>query len=169
MFWHTSAICVVYSNLKDSFHPRNGIKSWTFSCDYSVQLCIDELNSIFGNETPSRTRVYQWYGEFKRGHSLLQDEFREACPKSVVVPETIDAVHQLLQNRHVGPAYIQYCMNIWLSKKFISVASHTICQSLKKKGSYRLVETKIRSRFFETCLWHRDSWCMVDLRVLAQK
>ena len=30
------------------------------------------------------------------------------------------------------PAYIQYCMNIWLSKKFVRVGSHTICQSLKK-------------------------------------
>ena len=32
-----------------------------------------------------------------------------------------------------GPAYIQYYMNIWLSKKFIHVGSHTICQSLKKR------------------------------------
>ena len=29
------------------------------------QQCIDELNSIFGNEAPSRTSVYRWYGEFK--------------------------------------------------------------------------------------------------------
>ena len=32
----------------------------------------------------------------------------------------------------VGPAYIQYCMEIRLSKKFVRVTSHTICQSLKK-------------------------------------
>ena len=32
----------------------------------------------------------------------------------------------------VGPSYIQYCMNIWLWKKFVHVGSHTICQSLKK-------------------------------------
>ena len=32
----------------------------------------------------------------------------------------------------VGPAYIQYCINIWLSKKFVRVGCHTICQSLKK-------------------------------------
>ena len=39
---------------------------------------------------------------FNRGRSSLQDEFREGRPKSVVVPETIDAVGQLiLQVRHV--------------------------------------------------------------------
>ena len=47
------------------------------------QQCIAELNSIFGDETPSRTSVYRWYGEFNRGRSSLQQ---------VVVPETIDAV-----------------------------------------------------------------------------
>ena len=54
------------------------------------------------------------------------DEFREGRTKSVVVPEIIDAVRQLiLQYRQVtyheiettlgisgGPTYIQYCMNI---------------------------------------------------------
>ena len=67
------------------------------------QQCIDELNSIFGDEAPSRTSVYRWYGEFNRGRSSLQDEFREGQLKSVAVPETIDAVHQLiLQDRHVS-------------------------------------------------------------------
>ena len=44
-------------------------------------------------EAPSRTSVYRWYFEFNRGRSSLQDEFREGRPKSVVVPETFDAVH----------------------------------------------------------------------------
>ena len=38
------------------------------------------------------TSVYRWYGEFNWGRSLLQDEFNDGRPKSVVVPETIDAV-----------------------------------------------------------------------------
>ena len=69
----------------------------TFDVD---ELSIDKLNSIFGDEAPSRTSVYRWYGEFNRGRSLLQVKFREGRPKSVVVPETIDAVRQLiLQDR----------------------------------------------------------------------
>ena len=49
------------------------------------QQCIDELNSIFGDEVPSRTSVYQCYGELNRGRSSFQDEFREGRPKSVVL------------------------------------------------------------------------------------
>ena len=37
-FWHTNAICVVYSNLQDSSRPKNVIKSWAFSCNYFLQL-----------------------------------------------------------------------------------------------------------------------------------
>lgn len=50
-----------------------------------------------------RTTVFRWYGEFHRGRSSLQDEFREGRSKSVVVLETIEAVRQLiLQDRHVN-------------------------------------------------------------------
>ena len=75
---------------------------YNFRCGLTQQQCIDELYSIFGDEALSRTSVYRWYGEFNWGCILLQDEFREGRPKSVVVPETIDAVHQLIfQDHHV--------------------------------------------------------------------
>ena len=110
--------------------------------------CIGELNSIFGDKAPSRISVYRWYGEFNRGRSSLQDEFREGRPKSVVVPETIDAVRQLiLQDRYMMYGEIettlfirgdQHTFNIARTfdcqKKFVRVGSHTICQSLKKKA-----------------------------------
>ena len=69
--------------------------------------------AIFGNEAPSRTSVYQWYSEFNRGRSSLQDEFREGCPKSVAVPETTDAVRQLvLQDRRVTYREIETTLGI---------------------------------------------------------
>ena len=49
MFWHTTVICVPYSDLKKLLSAKNGINSWTFSCDYFSQhstwiitTCIDE-------------------------------------------------------------------------------------------------------------------------------
>ena len=61
---------------------------YNFRNGLTQQQCIDELNSIFGDEAPLRTSAYH------------QDEFREGC--LVVVPETIDAVRQLiLQDCHV--------------------------------------------------------------------
>ena len=75
---------------------------YNFRRGLTQQQCIDELKSVFDDKAPSKTRVYRWYGEFNRGRSSLQDEFREGRRKSVVVPETIDAVCQLiLQDRHV--------------------------------------------------------------------
>ena len=45
-FWHTSTICVVYSNVTDSSRPKNGIKSWTLSCDYFfATFNVDYLNN----------------------------------------------------------------------------------------------------------------------------
>ena len=75
---------------------------YNFRRGLTQQQCIDELNSICGDEASSRTSVYRWYGEFNRVCSALQAEFREGRLKSVVVPETIDAVRQLrLQDRHL--------------------------------------------------------------------
>ena len=68
---------------------------YNFRRGLTQQQYLDKLNLIFGDEAPSRTSVYRWYGEFDQGHSSLQDELREGCPKSIVVPETIDAVRKL--------------------------------------------------------------------------
>ena len=37
--------------------------------------------------------AYRWYGEFNRGRSPLQDEFREGHSKSVVVPDIARCRH----------------------------------------------------------------------------
>ena len=150
------------------------------------QQCIDELNSIFGDEAPSRTSVYRWYGKFNVSRSSLQDNFRKCHPKSVVVPETIDAVRQLiLQDRHVTYREIETTLGIsgWDQHTF-NIAWTFDCQknlfaldltqfvNRSKKGSSRLVEgnaSKIRSRCFETCLSHCDKRWIVDLRVWARK
>ena len=85
---------------------------YNFRHGLTQQQCIDELNSIYGDEAPSRTSVYRWYGEFNRDRSSLQDEFRDGRPKSVV-PETIDAVLQLiLQDRHVTYREIETTLGI---------------------------------------------------------
>ena len=55
---------------------------YNFRRELTQQQCIDELNSIYGDEAPSRTSVYRWYGELNRGHSSFQDELREGLMKS---------------------------------------------------------------------------------------
>ena len=75
---------------------------YDFRRGLTQQQCADQLALTFGDEAPSRATVFRWFSEFNRGRSALQDEFREGRPKSVVVPENIDAVRELvLQDRHV--------------------------------------------------------------------
>lgn len=77
------------------------------------QQCTDQLNSTFGDEAPSFATVKRWYNEFNRGRRSLNDEFREGRPKSVVVPENIDAVqNMIIQDRHVTYCEIETSLGI---------------------------------------------------------
>ena len=87
--------------------------SYNFGRGLTRKQCNDELNSIFGDEAPSRTSVYRQFGEFHRGRRSPQDEFREGRAKLVVVPDPIDAVRKLiLQYRHVTYRKIETAIGI---------------------------------------------------------
>ena len=130
-FWHTSAICVVCSNLKDSFHLAQkmelncehfrAIIFYIFQRGWTQQQCIDELKSIFGDKAPSRTSVYRWYGEFNRFRSSLQDEFRER-PGNHWDQHTFNS------------AWIFDCQKnffVWDSTQFVNLSKKSINQSDK--------------------------------------
>ncbi|XP_044313067.1 histone-lysine N-methyltransferase SETMAR-like [Drosophila rhopaloa] len=68
-----------------------------FRRELTRQECIDELTSLYGDGAPSYSTVKNWYNEFNRGRRSLEDEGREGRPKTVVVPENIDAVHELTE------------------------------------------------------------------------
>ena len=58
---------------REHFHA---IIFYNFRHELTQQQCIDGLNSIFDEEVRLGTNVYRMYGEFNRGRSSLQDEFR---------------------------------------------------------------------------------------------
>ncbi|GBP27434.1 hypothetical protein EVAR_17136_1 [Eumeta japonica] len=70
------------------------------------------------NEAPSKTTVCHWFNEFKHGRSTLTDEFKEGRPNSVVVPQNIDAVRELIiQNRYVTYRKIKVSLGISMMGK----------------------------------------------------
>ena len=116
---------------------------YNFRRRLTQQQYIDELNSIFRDEAPSSTNVYRWYGEFKRDGSSLQDDFRESRLKSVTANQYWKIVMwPIVRLRQpwelVGPAYIQYCVNIWLWKNLFAL-NPTQFVNRSKKSSCRLV------------------------------
>ena len=105
----------------------------------SRQECFDELNSLYSDKAPSYSTVKNWYNEFNRGRCSIQDESRAVHPKSVVVPEKIDAVRELIkQDRHVTYREIEASLDISMTsinkilhehlsvKKFVRVGSRII-------------------------------------------
>jgi hypothetical protein len=73
----------------------------------SQQECINELNALYNNKAPSYSIVKIC------GRCSLQDEFREGCPKSVDVPENINAVLKPIeQDRHVTNRGIKESLGI---------------------------------------------------------
>ncbi|GFT77404.1 histone-lysine N-methyltransferase SETMAR [Nephila pilipes] len=79
----------------------------------SRQECFDELNSLYNDKAPSYSTVKNWYNEFNRGRCSIQDESRAGRPKSVVVPEKINAVRELIkQDRHVTYREIEASLDI---------------------------------------------------------
>lgn len=86
---------------------------YDFRVGLTQQQCIDRLKSAFGDEAPSRSSVFSWYNEFKRGRHSLKDEPREGRPISAVTPENIDAVRKLIEeDRHVTYQEIQATLGI---------------------------------------------------------
>ena len=76
---------------------------------------VDQLNNSISMNLIQfvALKLHSWHGEFNRGRSSLQDEFREGRSKSVVVPKTIDAVLQLIsQDRHVTYREIEITLGI---------------------------------------------------------
>ena len=127
----------------------------------SRQECFDELNSFYSDKAPSLSTVKNWYNEFKRGRHSLHDEFREGRPKSVVVPENIDAVLELIkQDRHITYREIEASLGISMT-------------SINKILHEHLAVKKICSRWIPHNLTNaqkkeRVDWCKEMLKKYAQ-
>ena len=65
------------------------------------------LEKCYGDFAPSKTTIYRWYAEFKRGRTDTEDAERSGQSNEVVTPETIKKVHQIYEEAvvKVGAAF----------------------------------------------------------------
>lgn len=54
------------------------------------------LDAAHGDQSPSRTTVYHWFGEFHRGRSSVFDDERPGRPKEVTTEEMVDKLHDIV-------------------------------------------------------------------------
>jgi transposase len=63
-------------------------------------LTPNEIHSkflkVYGDSSPSFVTIKKWAAEFKCGHTGLEDDPREGCPKSATTPEIIEEVHDMV-------------------------------------------------------------------------
>jgi histone-lysine N-methyltransferase SETMAR len=45
---------------------------------------------VYGDSSPSFSKIKKWAAEFKRGRTSLEDDPREGRPKSAATPEIIE-------------------------------------------------------------------------------
>jgi len=63
-------------------------------------LTPNEIHSkfikVYGDSSPSFSKIKKWAAEFKRGRTSLEDDPCEGHPKSATTPEIIEQVHDML-------------------------------------------------------------------------
>jgi len=63
-------------------------------------LTPNEVHSKFVKVCGVSSRLFsiikKWAAEFKRGHTSLEDDTHEGCPKNATTPEIIEQVHDMV-------------------------------------------------------------------------
>jgi hypothetical protein len=63
---------------------------YDFRYGLTPQQCVEKLGSLFGgDEAPSKTMVYKWLAEFKRGRPTFDGDVRDGRPCTSVVAKNI--------------------------------------------------------------------------------
>jgi len=72
------------------------------------------LQKCYGDNTLSKTQVYQWYERFKSGREAVKDDARPGRPSTSKTDENVDEIRQLLiENRKLTIREIAETTNIW--------------------------------------------------------
>lgn len=86
-----------------------------FCCKNEI-TCSDTLKMLqkcYGDDTLSKTQVYQWYERFKSGREAVEDDARPGRPSTSKTDENVDEIRQLLiENRKLTIREIAETTNI---------------------------------------------------------
>lgn len=96
---------------------------YDFKKGMTQKQCIESLKAVYGDDSPSKTTVYHWFAEFRRGRVDVSDAPREGRPRTLIVPATVDAVRKVIEaDRNV--TYKQIRASLGLSTKTIQTILH---------------------------------------------
>ena len=73
-----------------------GMICYNFQFGLSKTQNLEYLQAALGHGAPSRSTVFAWFAEFKRGWRCLEDESQRGRPAVSGVPENVERVQQLV-------------------------------------------------------------------------
>ena len=60
---------------------------YDFKSGLNQAQSLERLTQAFGDLAPSRTTVFNWFAEFKRGRTSFEDEERSGSPSTAVTED----------------------------------------------------------------------------------
>ena len=70
---------------------------YDFKSGLNQQQSHSRLQADFGNEASSRTTIYDWFAEFRRGRRSLEDDPHSGCPAEATTGVQVAAVQRLVE------------------------------------------------------------------------
>ena len=70
---------------------------YDFKSGLNQQQSHGQLHAYFGDEAPSRTTIYDWFAEFRRGRRSLEDNPRSGRPAEATTSVQVAAVQRLVE------------------------------------------------------------------------
>ena len=69
---------------------------YDFKSSLNQAQSLERLTQAFGDLAPSHATVFNWFAEFKRSRTSLEDEKRSGRPLTAVTEDNIDAVENMV-------------------------------------------------------------------------
>ena len=98
---------------------------YDFKSGLNQKQSLERLQTAFGNEAPSRTTVYDWFAEFRRGRNSLEDDPRSGRPTTATTETIVAAVLRMIEEDS-RVRVLQIAESVGISSRSVSNILHDV-------------------------------------------
>ena len=125
---------------------------YDFKSGLNQQQSHSRLQAAFSNEAPSRTTVYDWFAEFRRGRRSLEDDPRSGRPAEATTGVQVAAVQRLVEEDG-RVTVLQIAEEVGISSGSVSSILH------KSLGLRKVSARWVPHMLTEEQMQKRVHWC----------